>query len=217
MPWVQPRDGAYSVFDAFFRCDRYTHLPLPLTHLTILITLLPYIYMYVGRSIQLQIAHQHITTPRCARVRVRCRHSSGAPHLSFSSRPRPSSLADSHPARATMTFKSPIPSSYLTPDLALLPLPSPSMRPSIVGLRPPQRAALHRPSASLLAGEGTCNPYTERVAVRSSAVERCLCLGQREAASLLPVPDPRGSRFRSTSGYDRECRIGMFFLSHMIA
>lgn len=149
----QARGGAYSVFDAFFSSDRFTHLPYPFPnkphwqpcHLT-------YIYMYVGRSIRLN--HPSNTSlPRDARVCV-CVADIQAVHRTFLIPPAPpSSLADSHPARATMTFKSPILSSYLSSYLTLLPsLPSPPpMCPPIVGPRPPHR--LHRPSTLLLSGE----------------------------------------------------------------
>lgn len=94
--------------------------------------------MYVGRSIELQISHQHIIYPamRACACAMQTSKRSSAPFF-FLPTP-PSSLADSHPARATMTFKSPIPAIYLTSYLTLPPVPAMGsyilhMRPSIVG------------------------------------------------------------------------------------
>lgn len=111
--------------------------------------------MYVGRSIELQITHQHITYPamRACTCAMQTSKRSTAPFF-FLPTP-PSSLADSHPARATMSFKSPIPASYLT----LLPVPPITiyilhMRPSIVS-HGRRNATPSVRVASILSGEDT--------------------------------------------------------------
>lgn len=94
----QARGGAYSVFDAFFSSDRYTHLPYPFPshHTGNLATL--HIYMYVGRSIELNHP-SNASLPRDARVCV-CAVDSQAVHHTFLIPPDPALVSRRQPSSA---------------------------------------------------------------------------------------------------------------------
>lgn len=196
VPLGQPRVGAYSVFDALFRCDRYTHLPLPFPipsrHPDNLATL----HIYVCRPLHpAQITHQITHQPHhypamraCACVMQTFKRSTA--RFFFLPTP-PSSLANSHPARATMTFKSPIlsPLPHFLPHL----LPSP-----IAIYAPVPLWADGRRSDYTVRPRRFCQART-RVPARYSilvSVSRCgVQHGKVLRAARVPIPDPKGISF----------------------